>query len=225
VNEIGSSRDELGRHSITILGNHSITISGTAAEMDLIRSMMTGAKWIGTEGGKLWGADRLKPLPSPVDDPMLPPKWSIKVPVLDQGTKKEIEKAMGASARDSVKTSINVRDDVEPDEGWHYPGFIVQHLCGYNWSKANYRDQAQRLTNWGFECCRSRRGADGRFREVWYLPFASMATGRLKEVVDQVGSGGGEWQELCKVIVKFLCENASFGTLDVTVQRAAMVIE
>jgi hypothetical protein len=217
MNESGSSRN--------IDGQCSITLSGTAAECDLIRQMLTGAKWIGTEDGQLWGANRFQPIPSPIEDPMVPPKWMAKVPAIDQGTKEEILEAMTNAKRFAVKMPSMVIDDVEPGEGWHYPAFTVQHLCGYCWTKERYAQQARLFTSWGFECCRSRRASNGRFYELWYLPFASSAKGDLKEVVNKIDKGGSNWRETSRAVVEWLCDNSLFGTLDVTVQRACVTID
>jgi hypothetical protein len=99
------------------------------------------------------------------------------------------------------------------------PSIIIQHLCGYHYTPENYKRQAEYLESLGFECLRSRRGADARYHELWLLSGLWSAKGGLKE---SLGNGGSYGNKELNKAVKFLCRNASFGTLDVSFQRAAM---
>jgi hypothetical protein len=115
----------------------------------------------------------------------------------------------------------------QPDLFWQVyqhgsPSFVVQHLCGYHWTPENYAREAEKLAGWGFECLRSRRLPGGQFWELWYLPGLWAARGGLRDETDF--PGGTEVAKAARAI-RFLCKNASFGTLDVTAQRAAMTVE
>jgi hypothetical protein len=68
---------------------------------------------------------------------------------------------------------------------------------------------------------RSRRGDDGRYDEAWYLPGLYQAKGDLYDTVKEIKN---EKKQLEKA-VSFLCANVSFGTLDTSTQRAAMVVD
>lgn len=63
-------------------GEASITITGRVEEIEAIRQMMAGMVWLTVKGekrDKLEMADRFKPLPAPVDDPMIPPQWQSEI--------------------------------------------------------------------------------------------------------------------------------------------------
>ena len=57
------------------------------------------------------------------------------------------------------------------------PSYFVQHITGYG---GEYNRRKDRMEAVGFECLRSRRGDDGKYWEIWYLPGAWAATGELK---------------------------------------------
>ena len=123
--------------------------------------------------------------------------------------------------------------DFDPErKGIYSPAFMVSHLCGYNYSEEGYRRNAGLLESYGFSCMRSQRGEDGKFWETWYLPGAWAAEGELKIAVLRQGAQSthergslARQQEETSNVVSFLCANVSFGSLDVTAQRAAMTME
>ena len=55
---------------------------------------------------------------------------------------------------------------------------------------------------------------------MWYLPYLEAAKGGLKEVID-----GDDKKTATQRAITYLCEHASFGSLEVSVQRAAMTID
>ena len=97
------------------------------------------------------------------------------------------------------------------------------NLCGYGYSPESYRANAERLESYGFQCLRSRRGPDACYWEIWYLPGLWSAQGNLKEVLD--AQKEQREKDLTKEAVSFLCHAVSFGTPNVTIQRAAMVLD
>jgi len=101
------------------------------------------------------------------------------------------------------------------------PSIIIQHLCGYNFSDPGYKAAADSLEMFGFECLRSRRGLSGKYWELWLLPYLRAAKDRLRDAIDF----RTETESQVKAAVSFLCCHVSFGTLDVCVQRAAMVVD
>lgn len=195
--------------SSTERGNRaSITISGTKENIDAIRASLLGAAFVRVnDQGDVERHDRYQPLPDPIQDPATPVKWQL----------------------DWLKTSNPNRFDVAgvlPPDEWHSPGIIVSHLCGYGWSKSAYDYEVRKLQSWGFELMRSRRGDNGRFWELWWLPYLLAAQGDLKAFIDGLEKDvRGNWAHETRAIVGWLCRHASFGCLDVTVQRAAMVME
>jgi hypothetical protein len=195
----------------------SITIDGlTKSEVEKLEAAILGGQWVRVVNGRLRFADALKKPPAPEVDPPIAEFWQgapDRIPFLADGEEPaEQHKAIGPP-------------------GWS-PSFFIQSVCGYGWSKENYAREAAKLARWGFECCRSRRRADGRFVEVWYLPGIWSAVGELGEAVAEIRDRRGaprpieEQRDLERTaIVEFLCRNTAFGTLDSTAQRAAMILD
>jgi hypothetical protein len=197
MREAGSRRD----------GDRSqITIEGTEAEIDALRALMAKTCWLSVDlKGALVRGELVKAPPEPADDPYLPPTW--------QKTDCEWR-----------RQTAELISHIDPKEGWHHPSYLVQSLCGYGWTLERYRDEVYKMQSIGFECLRSRRKADGRFWEAWILPFASAAKGPLKDIIDALPKDR-KWFQETESIVKWMCRNASFGTLDVMIQRAAMTMD
>ena len=103
----------------------------------------------------------------------------------------------------------------------HFPSIIIQHLCGYGYTEKRYKQTAATLEDYGFACLRSRNGRDGKHWEVWFLPGLFMAEGELKVAIH----GKKTDETKMKAALEILGRNVSFGTLDVCVQRMAMVID
>lgn len=196
--------------------NTELTIEGKPEEIQALQAMLAGAAWVARPGEQLISVSYFKAPPEPVDDPLIPPKWT---------------------QPDRRLAPIPDICALEPDEGWHSPSYMMKHLCGYNYTVENYRAQVLKLQDWGFEVLRSRRGPDGKFWEVWYLPGVWSAQGELKDEFaawkqrrlltpkNQGGVGQIHWKEESDFVVHWLCRHASFGQLDVVVQRAAMTMD
>jgi hypothetical protein len=99
------------------------------------------------------------------------------------------------------------------------PSFMISHLCGHYYTKEGYKREADKLESYGFSCMRSRRGENGRFWENWYLPGVWCAKGDLAEKLKPIKDSNEKTQEA----IRFLMRNVSFGSMDMTQQRAAMV--
>ncbi len=113
-------------------------------------------------------------------------------------------------------------DEKERVGGFSSPSISIQSLCGYNYSKENYEREKLKLESFGFSQMRSKRGDDGGYWEMWYLCGLFSAKGGLKEYLEKEKKSDKKELDLA---ISFLCKNVSFGTLDVSVQRAAMVID
>jgi hypothetical protein len=183
----------------------------TPEETNTIEAFVLGSCWIRvSEDGRIERRERFEKLPDPISDPYSPPKW--------------------ISAIDWTKEAPFLVNPIpalpeEPKPSYEDPGFIVRYLCGYN--NTPYEYEARKLQSYGFECLRSRRGPDGRFYEIWFLPSRYFAKGELEDAIDLRTSKNGESEQSSKtsVVVNFLCNHVSFGTLDVCYQRAAMVVD
>jgi len=180
-----------------------IALRGLSEEgANLIQGMVRGQSWVTVSDGRLIASPTKEPLPSPAEDPELAPYW--------QPNNKPVQMVLFKSLE---------------GEGSAWPPFSpsisISHLCGHNYTPEYYAKQAELLENYGFECLRSRRGDDGRYREIWHLSSFWSAKGLLKQCLND------ETDETKKLdtAVKFLCCYVSFGTLDVMVQRAGMIAD
>ena len=183
-----------------------VTIGGLISEeMESIEAFTLGSCWIRvSEDGRIERRERFAELPGPIEDPYILPKW---VSLVDW-TKE---------APFLCNPTPPLPDEPKPQ--YACPAIIVKYLGGYN--KTPYESEARRLQSYGFECLRSRRGNDGHFWEIWYLPGDYHARGRLKDAMTLKC----ESAEQISTAINFLCRNVSFGTLDICYQRAAMVID
>jgi hypothetical protein len=191
--------------NITMISREEITIRGQPSEIEALEGMVNGAQWV--KGDKSAGAltiDAYKALPVPQDDPLLPPQW---------------QRSEGTIAHGSAR----LVDHVSPDEGWHSPSFVVQHLCAYGFTVEKYRAEAVKMQQLGFECLRSRRSRDGKFWELWFLPGSWAAKGALAEQLKLAREH--DWKAQSRVIMDYVQKHVVAGTTDVCVQRLAMSIE
>lgn len=198
MRETGSSTPGNGRP-----GEASITISGPIEEIDAIRQMIAGMIWLayknpGDGKGKLEVSDRFKPLPSPIDDPHIPPQWQSEIGL----------------GNIPAEWAPRIRETIPKDYGWALPHYYMSHIF-------NTKENIPKLQDWGFECMRSRRGADGKFWETWYLPGDWAAKGALREYIETL-EHNMHWEQKTKLICHWLAERIRFGTLDVSVQRMAL---
>lgn len=195
---------------VSVYGNGGFSLTGlTREEVDLLLGTFRGGlHWVSVDPnlGRLLHVPRHKELPAPATDESMHPFWQPSTET--RGVQLELFPLFG--------------EDGQP--GHHNsPSFTIQSLCGYNYTPNNYRIQAECLASFGFQCLRSQRDPlTGQFWEIWYLPGAWAASGRLREAIADSGLKDGA--EKVRFIVTFLCRNVQFGTLDVAVQRAAMTI-
>lgn len=216
IRETASQRDSYGKGSITL--------EGSAEAIDAIRAaLIHGTCWLSVnEAGDPQRHDKFRALPDPVDDPKIPPKWYVKpVPKLGECTAQDIGR-VSREIIDCKPFRYALAPEIDPDEGWHSPSFFLQHL-GAMGGLGGYRQAAAKAASIGFECMRSRRGPNGNFWEVWYLPFVEHARGALKGEIAQ--SPEKDWRKNAERITRWLCNNVSFGSLDISVQRAALVFD
>jgi hypothetical protein len=85
---------------------------------------------------------------------------------------------------------------------WPEPAVYVQHICGYNYSPENYAKKAATLEGAGFSCLRSRRGDNGSYWEVWYLPGPWAGAGPLCGV------------KKTSAIIEWICRFVGPGTIE-----------
>ena len=183
-------------------GGHSVTISGlTCEEKERLEGMMQGMWWVSCSGGNLRFSSALEELPPPARDESMMPFWRR---FNSEGCGVQMEFAHFGQLRERSSPSIE-----------------IQHLCGYNFTPEGYAEQAALLESYGFECLRSRRGEDGKFWEVWRLCGLWGAKGKLKDALSRLT----DEKKKLDAAVSFLCSNASFGALDLTVQQCALQLE
>lgn len=174
----------------------SVTIQHV--DPDAICGVVNGCQWFGVTDGKEQYVPRYKELPEPVDDEQM-------LPFAGRGRRYKHE----IIERLTIGT---------------FPHITIQSLCGYNYTPAIYRIEAKKLEQYGFICCRSKRGEDGCFWELWYLSGDYVMRGELEQFYKSLPSSMGintKWHK----VVDWLCKHVSFGTLDVSCQRACMVID
>ena len=201
-------------------GEHSLTITGSEEDIEKLRSAIRGTSWFGIENGNAVTHSRFSPLPDPIEDPEMHPFWSLP------------------TAEEKANLERFTFEELDP-RGIYSASIIIQSLCGYNYSKENYRRQAHLLESYGMIQMRSPRGIDGGYWELWYLPGAYSARGLLRQTLDDAKAEDekerkGSERDMVKenrreleVMINFFrnFRNAEFGTLDVCIQRLAMVID
>lgn len=186
--------------------DYSIEISGiTKSELNKIEKALVCGNYIAVHNDKIVSYDYLEPLPTVTDDKMLP-FWR-------------------PQADDFVQAEFI---DHELPERCRYqsPGFVIQHLCGYNYSEDNYKFNAEILESVGFECMRSKRGPDGKYWEQWYHSGLWSVKGRLKDDLEEFeAQKKRNTNEKIDFMVNWLCRQASFGTIDLVYQRAGLSLD
>lgn len=221
------------RHTrISMHSCEEMSLDLAEGDEDKFIRFFAGVSRLSFENGKVVDVPTYRTPPEPVDDPVVEPHWP-----------QQNNRAM-------AQTAFNFPKELSEHAS---PGIVISHLCGYNWTEENYRKEARKLEHWGFDCLRSRRREDGRYREQWVLPALWQAKNELKEIVDakrdpfaptewerqtypsyyrrrkrrMLKNKNGELTNLQKLrnAVEFLRRNVEFGTLDITVQRLAMVLD
>jgi hypothetical protein len=197
--------------------SNSIEITGlTQEEADQLLSAVRGLSWFKVEEGRLKANPCHLPLPDPIHDEHMLPFWRQFSNIQAQGEFLE-------------KMFEDMSDDVI-----YMPHFTIQSLCGYNYTQENYAQESEKLLSYGFIQTRSKRGEDGHYWELWYLPGVWCVKGDLKEVVDGITAKAKTWEdphgkrkdkECFNAVLEFLRRNISFGTLDISIQRLCMVMD
>ncbi len=196
--------------SVPSYGDQRLTVDNlTPKEIELLQaSMLAGHHWVRRgDDGRLEHVPSYEELPNPVSDDQMLPFWR-------RPTKGECRQADLFGFNPSTEAALKHAS----------PSVYITSLCGYHYSAENYKFQAEQLTAWGFVCMRSPRDTNsGQFWEVWFLSGVWAAKGRLKEAVSD--SKAKDNDEKFKHMLEFIRHNASFGSLDISMQRMAMVID
>lgn len=155
------------------------------------------------EEGRLRWSPTLEPLPAVTDDELLPfwRRFDPKQPGLQE-------------------TLLDL-DPISPGDS---ASLTIQALCGYNYTPELYKQVAEALHSYGFECFRSQRRNNGRFSELWVLSSLFAAKGDLADALT-TRHGRGGLEQAIKFFQRHWNRPVSFGTLDVSVQRMAMSME
>lgn len=195
--------------------NCSIKISGLSpAELEKIEAFLAGAAWVSRGNEGIVAKQRFEPLPDPVTDPEMHPFWRKRAP-------EEMEQLP------LLKEWV---DEFEP----HDLNYAHYTLSGIGAATGDYHTAARDLESYGFIQMRSMRSANGRFCEFWYLPGVWAAQGRLKAEVDKVAEFRKTWEDptgrsayiLChEAVMDFLRKNVDFGSVEVSIQRLALVFD
>lgn len=181
----------------------------TQREADQLESMVRGLSWVGISNERLVSISRHEPLPNPVADVSMAPFWS-GVPMSTQCelVPKEHE-PFSARSLDYA----------------HYT------IMGVGAATGDYQLNSEKLLTFGFKQMRSRRGRDGGYWELWYLPGVWAAEGSLKTAVDEAKANKVTWSDpngeaaykKCHAaVLEFLRTNVDFGSLEVSIQRYAL---
>ncbi len=183
-----------------------ITVCGlNEGDIDKMRAIINCGKYYFTiiEGEAVF-LPRLQKLPDPVLDEKMYPHWRYALP--------------HETAQEEF-VNCALEDFGEHDS----PAIYISHLCAYSYTPEKYEECAKRLRSYGFDCMRSQRGKDGKFWEVWYLPFLQCARGDLEIALNGYISKTNK--EKLSVAIDLLKQRIKFGSLSVSVQKCAMVME
>lgn len=178
----------------------SVSITGLSRkEVENLLAMVAGACFVGTKNNHLEVVSKFKDLPGPVDDPVMYPFWR--------------------KPKNEEIAQISLFDDFVFEEISEHscPAIYISSICGYFYTEAKYKLYVERLESYGFECMRSKRGADAKFWEVWYLPGLWSAKGDLKNHLTQNSKD-------ISVALKFIGGRVEFGSLSVSIQKLAQRI-
>jgi hypothetical protein len=167
----------------------------------LMSALLRGNFWVtgNPDGSGISFVSTYEEIRAPMPDSDLLPYWDV---------------------RDDTSSPVKVFDHHDKVSSWSSPSITIQSLCGYYYSEENYVRQADKLTSYGFTEFRSKRDANGYFGSLWLLSFLLKAKGDLKDALNE---NIGDIK--IDVAVDFLCENVQFGSLDTSVQRAAMTVD
>ncbi|MFA6404725.1 MAG: hypothetical protein WCW03_01880 [Candidatus Paceibacterota bacterium] len=193
--------DSIKRVSIVSHGPDSVEFKGlTEEEVEKMQGMLGGGYYVRGDNGRLSFTHGWQPQPHPFEDTEMLPFWRRPTP------------------SEGERATTPELFELEKLEDHTLPSISIQHLCGYHYSEEGYQRNARTLESFGFECMRSRRGDDGRYWEIWYLPGLWAVEGELKKMVGKIR----DRQNALELALDFIRTQVSFGTLDVCVQRLAM---
>ena len=143
----------------------------TPEELEKIQyALSSSCGWIRFNEGRLEVLERYDTAPIQEADPLMAGFWTPKPPV------KAIE-----FPKPPFAPKVFEFDEVGD---YSFPGILVQHLCGYNWTPDNYQAQVKKMESWGFACLRSKRGGEGKYWEAWFLPSLYQACGALGDTMN-----------------------------------------
>jgi hypothetical protein len=192
----------------------AITVSNLSKEeTERFVGLIHGQNWASVKDGRLVFQGIFSPLPDPVLDEEMLPFW------FPQG-----------SGAYTAQKEVFDKERMAFPSGAH---IAIQSLCAYDYTPKNYKKEAGKLESYGFSQMRSKRGKDGHFWEIWFLPGTWAAKGDLAEAIqlaDLKARGKGlehtKKEKAClDAAIDFLRRNVKFGSLEVAVQRLAMVID
>lgn len=197
----------------TSKSKNDISIAGLSGpESDAIEGALKGANWIRVKDGRLQFASAFDKPPEAEFDENVGPFWP--------------RKGFGKKGNRDVK-HYKI-DDVTFSE----PHILIEAVGAGASEKYEevYEKNRAKLESYGFECLRSRRGVDGKYWEIWYLPSLMLSEGDLGAAIAKGGNGKkygdpGYMKARLDAAVSFLCRSVNFGSLDVGVQRAALTFD
>ena len=202
------------RKSLRVSGRNvskgEMTISGLSSQdMEKIEGVINGNFWmIGGEEG-LTFVSRHQKLPDPIVDQEIYPCW----------------RPVRADCGEGVQYEMFAFDS---NASLFSAGIAIESLCGHYYTPEKYKEAAEKLTRWGFACLRSHRDDNGYYHEIWYLPFLEGAREEFKEAIalERTNALSEDLYNKTRLemAISFLRKNARFGSLDVSVQRAAMAM-
>lgn len=181
----------------------------TEDEVGMLERFIQGLCHISLDGqGRVVSVPMYDELPDQIEDTKMLPFW---------------RKWEGDTFAQTVMKDL----DLEAMEASDSPGIIVEHLCGYNYTEENYKKYANRLTDYGFDELRSKRGSDGKYWSKWILCGYWMAKGDLGDHVSFLRNSDERLSkdEMLRHVVRYISQNISCGSLSVYEQRMAMTLD
>jgi len=173
-------------------GTASINFEGTEKEIRALKNALTnGTNWVRiNKRGTLIKVPAFK-VPEVLDDDAISPYF------------KHIKQIISYFANTSIRRLAKTHD--HPND----PSYFVQHITGYG---GDYKERKVSMEAVGFECLRSRRGKDGKYWEIWYLPGVWAATGELEGKAH-------------KEIMAYLCQVVNPGQITVSGERWGLGVD
>lgn len=185
----------------------------TKDEADKLQRALMGLSWVRVVDGRLQEHSTVHPLPGPADDESMLPFWRPHNP-----------------REPNTQLVLKMDTQMERLSEHSMPSIFIQSLCGYHYTPKGYESQAKQLESFGFECLRSRRGSNGNFWEIWYLPGLWAAKGELKlfierDLEEKISRKSMTMEARMDQILLFIFRQCPFGSAHVSVQKLAMAID